>query len=66
MTIPSIQISKTAGNLQPSMTLAITSKAKAMITEGIDVISMCAGEPDFDTPEFIKDAAIKAIKNNFT
>ncbi len=66
MTTPSIQISETAGNLQPSMTLAITSKAKTMITEGIDVISMCAGEPDFDTPDFIKAAAIKAIENGET
>lgn len=66
MTMKSIETSETAGSLKPSLTLAITSKAKAMITEGLDVISMCAGEPDFDTPQFIKDAAIKAITDGET
>ncbi len=66
MTTELVKLSETAGTLQPSLTLAITSKAKAMITEGVDVISMCAGEPDFDTPEFIKEGAIKAIENGET
>ena len=48
--------------LQPSATLAITAKAKAMKAEGIDVCSMSAGEPDFDTPQMIKDAAIEALQ----
>jgi len=48
------------------MTLALTAKAKAMKAEGIDVISFGAGEPDFDTPENIKKAAIKAIDEGFT
>jgi aspartate aminotransferase len=48
--------------LQPSATLAITAKAKAMKADGIDVCSMSAGEPDFDTPQIIKDAAIAALQ----
>ena len=48
-------------NLTPSATLAITAKAKAMKAQGLDVCSMCAGEPDFDTPQVIKDACIKAL-----
>lgn len=50
------------GDLTPSATLAITSKAKAMKARGLDVCSMSAGEPDFDTPQIIKDAAIKALQ----
>ena len=45
----------------PSPTLAITAKANALIAEGVDVISFGAGEPDFDTPQNIKDAAIAAL-----
>ncbi|NPA15514.1 MAG: pyridoxal phosphate-dependent aminotransferase [Deferribacteres bacterium] len=52
--------------IKPSPTLAITAKAKAMKAEGIDVVGFGAGEPDFDTPENIKEAAIKAIKEGFT
>ncbi len=50
----------------PSSTLVIDAKAKKMKAEGIDVISFGAGEPDFDTPEHIKNAAIKAINEGFT
>ncbi len=53
-------------NLQPSATLAITAKAKALKAEGIDVIGFGAGEPDFDTPDNVKDEAIKAINDGFT
>ena len=49
--------------LQPSPTLAMQAKAKAMRAQGIDVISFGAGEPDFDTPDNIKQAAIKAIQS---
>ncbi len=66
MEIPAIELSSSAGELSPSMTLAITAKAKAMKTEGVDVVSMCAGEPDFDSPEAIKNAAIKAIQSGET
>ena len=49
------------GGMQPSATLAISAKAKEMKANGEDVCSMTAGEPDFDTPQAIKDACIKAI-----
>jgi len=52
--------------INPSQTLAITSKAKKLKAEGRDIVSFAAGEPDLDTPDFIKDAAIEAIKNGFT
>lgn len=52
--------------VKPSPTLAITAKAKAMRAQGIDVINFAAGEPDFDTPDFIKEAAIEALKEGFT
>jgi aspartate aminotransferase len=51
-----------ARNVSPSPTLAIDAKAKAMLAAGEDVCSFAAGEPDFDTPDFIKDAAIAALK----
>lgn len=59
-------LSKRAKNLKPSPTLAINAKAKAMQAQGIHVISFGAGEPDFDTPENIKAAAVKAIEEGFT
>ncbi len=52
--------------IQPSPTLAIDAKAKALKAEGIDVIGFGVGEPDFDTPENIRQAAKKAIDNGFT
>jgi aspartate aminotransferase len=52
--------------LTPSLTLAIDSKAKALRAEGVDVFSFGAGEPDFDTPEHIKAAAIEALNAGFT
>jgi aspartate aminotransferase len=48
--------------IEPSATLAITSRAKAMLADGENVVILAAGEPDFDTPEAVKEAAIKAIK----
>ncbi|MDA8169869.1 MAG: pyridoxal phosphate-dependent aminotransferase [Nitrospiraceae bacterium] len=59
-------LSNRAKNIKPSPTLAIDSKAKAMKASGVDVISFGVGEPDFDTPENIKEAAIKAIRDGFT
>ncbi|MBK1707609.1 pyridoxal phosphate-dependent aminotransferase [Marichromatium gracile] len=52
--------------VKPSATLAITARANALRAEGKDVIGLGAGEPDFDTPEHIKAAAIAAIENGFT
>lgn len=59
-------ISQRAASLTPSLTLAIDSKAKQMKADGIDVVGFGAGEPDFDTPQHIKDAAIKALNEGFT
>lgn len=58
--------SKIIQSVEPSATLAITSKAKAMATAGEDVIILAAGEPDFDTPDVVKKAAIKAIEQGKT
>jgi len=52
--------------IHPSSTLAITSKAKKLKSEGRDIVNFAAGEPDFDTPDFIKNAAIAAITSGFT
>jgi len=59
-------ISKIVSQIKPSATLAITAKAKKMKKDGIDVIGFGAGEPDFDTPSNIKEAAKKALDNGFT
>ncbi|MEI8063085.1 MAG: pyridoxal phosphate-dependent aminotransferase, partial [Verrucomicrobiota bacterium] len=55
-----------ATTLTPSLTLAIDAKAKKLKAEGVDVAGFGAGEPDFDTPQHIKDAAIKALNDGFT
>ena len=60
------KISQRANSLSPSLTLAIDAKAKQMKAEGQDVVGFGAGEPDFDTPQHIKDAAIKALNEGFT
>jgi aspartate aminotransferase len=60
------KISHRAAALSPSLTLAIDSKAKQMKADGQDVVGFGAGEPDFDTPQHIKDAAIKALNEGFT
>ena len=52
--------------INPSATFAITSKAKKLKSAGKDIVNFAAGEPDFDTPDFIKQAAIQAIKSGFT
>ncbi len=61
-----MEISERAAHLTPSLTLSIDSKAKAMKAEGIDVCGFGAGEPDFDTPDHIKAAAIAALEAGFT
>ena len=60
------KISRRAAALSPSLTLAIDSKAKQMKADGQDVVGFGAGEPDFDTPQHIKDAAAKALAAGFT
>ncbi len=59
-------LARRVAHLTPSATLAIESKAKRLKSEGRDVISFGAGEPDFDTPAYIKDAAIEALRKGFT
>jgi aspartate aminotransferase len=59
-------LSEYVQRIQPSSTMAIEAKAKQMQRDGIDVISLAAGEPDFDTPEHIKEAGIKAIRDGHT
>jgi len=61
-----MQLSSRANSLTPSLSLSVDSKAKAMKSEGLDVCSFGAGEPDFDTPEHIKAAAIAALESGFT
>jgi len=59
-------ISEKVQRIGASPTLKISAKAKAMKAEGIDVVDLSVGEPDFPTPEHIKEAGIKAIRDNFT
>jgi len=61
-----MELAQRATILTPSLTLSIDSKAKAMKAEGIDVCGFGAGEPDFDTPEHIKAAAMAALDGGFT
>jgi aspartate aminotransferase len=62
----SIQTSARIQRVKPSPTLAVTALANQLRAEGRDVIGLAAGEPDFDTPDHIKQAAIKAINNGMT
>ena len=59
-------LSERARQINPSITLTISAKAKALKAEGIDILDFSAGEPDFDTPDIIKQAAITAINEGFT
>ncbi|HHA19143.1 MAG TPA: pyridoxal phosphate-dependent aminotransferase [Methylophaga sp.] len=61
-----IKLSQRVQSIKPSPTLAITARAAALKAEGKDIIGLGAGEPDFDTPNHIKQAAIDAINNGFT
>ncbi|UZQ84175.1 pyridoxal phosphate-dependent aminotransferase [Thermoanaerobacter sp. RKWS2] len=61
-----MDLSQNALQITPSMTLEITAKAKQLKAQGIDVIDFGVGEPDFDTPDYIKEAAIDAIKKGYT
>ena len=60
------QLSARLESLSPSETLAMSQKSNELKAQGIDVINMSVGEPDFNTPDFIKDAAKKAIDDNFS
>ena len=61
-----MKLSARAKRLKPSATLTITAKAKELKSQGVDVIGFGAGEPDFDSPEHVKEEAIKAIRDGLT
>ena len=61
-----MQLARRVKEIKPSPTLAMAAKAKAMKAQGIDVVGFGVGEPDFDTPENVKQAGIKAIQSGFT
>lgn len=60
------KVSKTLQRLSESATLAMSRRSRELVEQGIDVISLSLGEPDFNTPDFIKEAAKRAIDDNFT
>ncbi|MBI4430725.1 MAG: pyridoxal phosphate-dependent aminotransferase [Candidatus Omnitrophica bacterium] len=59
-------MNRRVASLSPSATLAITAKAKQLKNQGVDVVNFAGGEPDFDTPQPFKDAAIRALKEGMT
>ena len=61
----SIQLSDKINKLKASATLAMAAKARELRAEGKDIIGLSLGEPDFNTPDFIKDAAIQAVNDNY-
>src|SRR5699024_6430301 len=61
----SINLSTLITKLEPSATLAMAAKARELKAEGKDIVSLSLGEPDFNVPDFIKDAAIQAINDNY-
>lgn len=61
-----MELSEKVANIAPSLTLAITAKAKQMKKDGISVVSFGAGEPDFNTPDYIVESAKKALDTGFT
>ena len=61
-----ITLSSAVQRIKESPTLAVTAKASLLRSQGVDIIGLAAGEPDFDTPEFIKQGAIQAINNGKT
>lgn len=60
-----ISLSRKINSLQTSATLAMAAKARELKSQGIDVIGLSLGEPDFNTPDYIKDAAIQAVNDNY-
>ena len=61
-----MKIASRMQKLSPSVTMAITTLARELKSQGKDILSFSAGEPDFDTPNVIKEAAIKAIQDGHT
>ena len=64
--LPPNFLSKAVGRINPSATIAVTQKARDLAAQGRDVIGLGAGEPDFPTPDNIKQAAFRAIERNET
>jgi aspartate aminotransferase len=64
--LSALRLARRVGRIKPSPTLAVDARAKELKAQGKDVIGLGAGEPDFDTPEHIKEAAIRAIRDGFT
>lgn len=64
--MPKTVLSRRARRIKPSPTLSIDAKAKSMRSAGLDIINFGVGEPDFDTPGHVKEAAIKSIRDGFT
>lgn len=61
-----MQLSERIKKIKPSPTLAITAKANELKSKGVDIISFGAGEPDFDTPDYVKEGAVRALKEGKT
>ncbi len=61
-----MQFSERISQVKPSMTLVVNNRAQELRAQGVDVLSLAVGEPDFSTPDFIKDAAKRAIDENFS
>ncbi|MBN8226936.1 pyridoxal phosphate-dependent aminotransferase [Corallococcus macrosporus] len=61
-----MKLARRLNAIKPSATLALNARAKALAASGKDVVVLAAGEPDFDTPEFVKQAAIDALRSGFT
>ena len=59
-------ISSRMERIAPSPTMAVTARARQLKSEGRDIIGLGAGEPDFDTPDHVKEAAVKAMKDGYT
>ena len=62
----SIQLSDRSSHVKPSVTLALNTKATELKAQGVDMVNLTSGEPDFDTPEPIKQACVQAIKSGYT
>ena len=61
-----MQFSTNVEKLKPSATIAVSTLAKRLAAEGRDIVNLSAGEPDFDTPDFISRAAIEGIRSGWT
>ncbi|MFP2933319.1 pyridoxal phosphate-dependent aminotransferase [Pyxidicoccus sp. 3LG] len=61
-----MKLARRVQSIKPSPTLALNSRAKALAAQGVDVVVLAAGEPDFDTPDYVKQAAVDAIRSGFT